>query len=241
MMRAFLIWLCFMAQASAEKLIPALSSHRVVINSNFSGADLVLFGMIERDASTVGRSGLDIAVVMRGVEQSVILRQKKRQLGLWINGAALPIDNAPTAFMTLTSRKIIDIADKETRVNEQIGMDGLFKKDNSPQHSAFLRLQRDKLLYRDFNNGVIFLTPTWFRARLPLPSQTPVGQYRIDVYLLSGGVIIARAETNFEVVKAGIEQFISSQAEQRPWGYGLVVALIALFSGFIAHMVFKRD
>ena len=36
--------------AAAERLITALSDHRVLITSNYTGVQLVLFGSIERDA-----------------------------------------------------------------------------------------------------------------------------------------------------------------------------------------------
>ena len=36
--------------AHAERLVVSLSAHRVLINSSFTGAEPVLFGVIERDA-----------------------------------------------------------------------------------------------------------------------------------------------------------------------------------------------
>ena len=47
---ACLAMLALMGAARAETMITSLSTHRLQITSNFVGADIVLFGGIERDA-----------------------------------------------------------------------------------------------------------------------------------------------------------------------------------------------
>ena len=42
--------------AHAETLVTSLSSHRVLINSNYTGTSIAVFGSIERDAQTVSRA-----------------------------------------------------------------------------------------------------------------------------------------------------------------------------------------
>ena len=59
--------------ASAERLISALSTSRVLIASNFTGADVVLFGAVERDAQTVARrGGYDIVVTVTGPRETIV-------------------------------------------------------------------------------------------------------------------------------------------------------------------------
>ena len=63
------------APASAERLVTSLSNYRVSIASNFTGTDLVLFGTIDRDATTVPRrGGYDVVVTVRGPRQSMVTR-----------------------------------------------------------------------------------------------------------------------------------------------------------------------
>jgi hypothetical protein len=38
--------------ARAERLIVSVSNHRVTVTPNYSGEELVLFGSVEKDAST---------------------------------------------------------------------------------------------------------------------------------------------------------------------------------------------
>jgi len=68
---AFLVALVTPAQA--ERLIAALSTSRVLISSNFTGVDVVLFGSVERDGQTIARrGGYDIVVTVTGPRETVI-------------------------------------------------------------------------------------------------------------------------------------------------------------------------
>jgi len=52
---------------------------------------------------------------------------------------------------------------------------------------------------------------------------------------------VTRTETNFEIVKVGFEQFVASTARQNGFSYGLLTALMALMSGWMASVVFRKD
>ena len=45
------------APAAAERLVASLSNHRVMVTSNFTGEELVLFGGIEQDGASRPRRG----------------------------------------------------------------------------------------------------------------------------------------------------------------------------------------
>ena len=73
------------APAAAERLVSTLSTSRVLIASNFTGADVVLFGSVERDAQTVARrGGYDIVVTVTGPRETIVTFRKaarRRHLG----------------------------------------------------------------------------------------------------------------------------------------------------------------
>src|SRR5262245_32173232 len=74
------------APAAAERLVASLSNHRVMVTSNFTGEELVLFGGIEQDAaSRPRRGGYDIIVTVSGPRQTVVTFRKARVLGIWVN------------------------------------------------------------------------------------------------------------------------------------------------------------
>ncbi len=104
---------------------------------------------------------------------------------------------------------------------------------DDPFRVAFVRLQREHGLYREGRNAVTFLTPTLFRAGIPLPPEVPIGTYDVDIKLFADGALIARTETAFEIVKVGFEQFVADAARDNGLLYGLVTALMALVTGWL--------
>jgi len=112
---------------------------------------------------------------------------------------------------------------------------------DDPFRLAFLKLRQRQRLYREATNGITFLTPTLYRATIPLPAESPIGDYEIDVRLFADGAPIARTDSAFEVYKTGIEQVVTSAARDHSFVYGLGTAMMALLTGWFASVVFRRD
>ena len=122
-----------------------------------------------------------------------------------------------------------------------IGANGLDVLSEDSFTNALIRLKREAGLYVEDPRAVTFLTPTIFRAPVPVPGTAPVGTYDVEVSLLSGGVELAREMTSFEVGKVGFEQDIYSLAHRRAWLYGSLTAAMALLLGWFASLIFRRD
>jgi uncharacterized protein (TIGR02186 family) len=90
-------------------------------------------------------------------------------------------------------------------------------------------------------NGVTFLTPTVFRAEIPLPAHAPVGNYDVDTKVFADGTMVARTTSAFEIIKVGFEQFVVSAARDYGLFYGVATAMMAVFTGWFASLVFRRD
>ena len=107
---------------AAEKLITTLSMSRVLIASNFTGADVVLFGSVERDGQTVARrGGYDIVVTVTGPRETVVTFRKERVVGVWINSEQRTFIKAPSYLTVLANRTINEIADVNTLRRTQTG------------------------------------------------------------------------------------------------------------------------
>lgn len=240
--------------ASAERLVVSLSNHRVAVTSSFVGEDLVLFGTIEPDQGRAmpPRRDYDLVVTVTGPKETLRTRRKERVLGIWVNVDSREFVRVPSYLAILSDRPVGEIANPDILRRLQVGLDNFLLPQrigpdiadtvvNDPFRRAFVRLQQQYGLYRQAGTGVTFLTPTVFRAAIPLPANVPTGSYGIDVKLFSGGEMITRTSTALEVIKAGFEQYVADAA--RDWGllYGLVTSMMALVIGWFASVVFRRD
>jgi uncharacterized protein (TIGR02186 family) len=241
------------APAAGERLIASLSNHRVVVTSNFTGDELVLFGAIEQDtASRPRRGGYDIVATVTGPRQNLVTFRKERVLGIWVNYDSRVFENVPSYVAVLANRPLEMITNGETLRRLQLGLDRIVlvqraaatiaeDAPDDPFRRAFLRLESSRGLYREQENGVTFLTPALYRASIPLPAEVPVGTYDVDVKLFADGALIARTNSALEVYKAGFEQIVTTAAHEHGFLYGLATALTALLTGWLASVVFRRD
>jgi uncharacterized protein (TIGR02186 family) len=239
--------------AAGERLIASLSTHRVMVTSNFTGEELVLFGGIEPDpGSRARRAGYDVVVTVTGPRQTVVNFRKARMLGIWVNSDSRVFENVPSFLAVLSNRPLEDIASAEILRRLQLGLDNIplpqrasvniaDAASDDPFRLAFIRIKTDHKLYREVSNGVTFLTPLLFRASIPLPAEVPVGIYEVDVRLFADGGQITRAPAPFEVYKWGFEQIVTSAAREHGLLYGLATAMMALATGWLASVVFRRD
>ena len=112
------------APAAAERLVTSLSNHRVMVTSNFTGDELVLFGGIEQDASSrPRRGGYDIVVTVTGPRQPMVTFRKSRVLGIWVNLELRVFENAPAYLAVLSNRPLDSITNAETLRRLQLGLD----------------------------------------------------------------------------------------------------------------------
>ena len=237
--------------ASAERLITSLSSHQVLVTSSFTGIELVLFGSIERDASTVSRRGdYNIIATVSGPRETLVVRRKDLVLGIWTNAESRSFLKAPTYLAVLSNKPVDEIASAELLRRQEVGMyivprPALTSEIQSGEHDVFrdalFRLRKQRKLYVEEPAGVTFLTPNLFRATIRLPAEAPVGSYEVDVRLFADGTQLARANSALEVVKVGIEQFIVNAAANHGILYGLFTTLMALATGWFASVIFRKD
>jgi uncharacterized protein (TIGR02186 family) len=239
--------------ATAERLVSSLSSHQVLITSSFTGTELVLFGSVERDAATVPRrGGYDLVVTVIGPRQTLVTRKKERVFGIWANAESRTFTGVPSYLAVLSNRPLDLVAPPDVMSRLEVGLNNVpFSQETSANvtpsdrqgvfRDALIRLKGERGLYREEANAVTFLTPNLFRTSIVLPAEAPLGLYNVDLKLFADGTPIARTSSALEIVKAGIEQFVANAARDHAFLYGLATVIMALATGWLASVIFRRD
>jgi uncharacterized protein (TIGR02186 family) len=237
--------------ARAENVIAAFSTKRVEIQSNFVGTEVVLFGSVERDAATVGRrsEGYDVAVVIEGPARNVVVRQKERVGGIWVNGAGVEFVDAPSYYAVVTNRPLKEISAPPALKRQQIGLKYLKlepavetpPREVAKYRDALVRRQESQKLYFEHPGAVEMLTPNMFMARIPLPANIRTGGYRARVYIFRDGALLTSEKLGFWVVKIDFEAAIYDLAHKQPLVYGLGTVAMAFGIGWLGSILFRRS
>jgi uncharacterized protein (TIGR02186 family) len=239
-----------LAPAHAARLISQVSNESIEITSSFDGERMNFFGSIVPDAGAEEKfvtGPFHVVVVVLGPTQNRVARQKTRNFGIWINTGQVEFSNFPSYFHVLSSGRLTDITDITTLTTNYILPEAHTLVANSGDwwKSAIfgrqlVRLMTEEGLFGVQENGVNFLADNFYSARLTLPSNAPPGPYLALTYVFRNGEVIARRTEGFAVRKIGFERFLALSAVQQPLLYGLVCVILALFTGWLGGVIFKR-
>ncbi len=233
---------------TGEAVVADLSENLIAITSNFTGAEILLFGNVDAPDDVTPALERDIVAVVRGPYEPLVVRRKERVAGIWANVESVEVPEAPGFYYVASSNPIDDIADAETLEDAQIGISHLAiggRLEADPDvppafRDAVLRTKQREELYVEAPGAVTFVGPSLFRAEVALPTNVPVGSYVATVYLFKDGDIISQRSINLLINKTGFERLTYEMAQKLPFLYGLAAVLIALGAGWVAGTVFRE-
>ena len=241
--------------AAREDVQSDVSARTIAIESNFTGARIVVFGTIEDGRRYAEEAGIyDIVVVVRGPAEDLVSRRKSRVLGVWVNDDSHAFDEVPSYYAVLSTRPLAEIAKPKVLTGRGIGFESLLPlpelTPNEPVSAAeerhdfrqsVIRIKRNDGHYLSDERGVIFISKTLFRATLDLPASVTDGIYSVDVFLFRGGRLLSLNQRNLTIYKEGFERWIHATAFDFPLLYGIIAVLTAIAVGLSASAIFRRD
>ena len=89
-------------------------------------------------------------------------------------------------------------------------------------------------------DGVRFLSTTAYAINVSLPSDVANGPFLVNTLVLKDGKVVAERSEGFSVRKSGFENFVFVMSRQQPLLYGIVCVILALGTGWLAGVVFRR-
>ncbi|WP_028032302.1 TIGR02186 family protein [Chelativorans sp. J32] len=238
-------------EAPPEGIQIGLSTDSVAITSDFTGTNLTIFGALDNADPMVSRQGrYDVIVVLEGPPRTTVVRKKTRVLGMWINTESVEFKDVPASYSVALTRPPQDITDPASYSRLALGVDNIHLRPldsgDAPmtveEFTAALREQKEAAgLYAENVGGVQFLSRTLFRATLYLAPHVPVGTHKARAFLFRNGVFLRETSAPLTIRKAGVEQRIFEFAQQESFLYGVFAVLLAILTGWIGRLVFRRD
>jgi len=241
------VGMALMGQAKPT-LVPDVSARQIEIRYSFTGAQLLLFGAILYPRGRVPEEQPDIAVVLRGPVQPILVREKEKIAGIWMNADSSRFRSAPSYYAVASSRPIKELLDERTAAIYEIGIGNLQLSPGTgdiPEtarrfEAGLLDLRTRAGLYSENAHGVEISEGVLYRARISIPSQVPVGTYTAETFLIQNGRVLAVATRDIQVGKSGFERWVSLVARRHEGLYGLAAVIMSVGLGWIAAMIFRR-
>ena len=229
------------AHAQGKPMQLELAEPRVDITTGFNGARVVLFG-------TTAEDNPQLAVTLKGPKQTIVMRQKKRTLGAWMNRDSMEFRIVPTYYDYALSISEDAFAQSVLEQGE-IGVDrlGFYAEDEAAPdmianfRDALIRERQEKGFYPVAAGEILFLNPRFFKVSFDLPPGVPTGNYTIEAMAISDAQITARETRTLQVGQVGFNARVYLFADEHSFLYGVFAVLMALAAGWGAFTFLRRD
>jgi uncharacterized protein (TIGR02186 family) len=230
------------------RLVPDISHRQVEIRYSFTGAELLLFGAIVYPGGRGPEPGTDVAVVLKGPLEPIVVREKQKVAGIWMNVERVRFRSAPSFYAVASSRPLSQLVDERIAAIYELGLGNLQLSPGGGASADTMRrferglidLRRRNQLYAEYPRGVEISEGVLYRARINIPARVPVGTYTAETFLIRDGRVIAGAAREIRIEKLGFERFVAEAAEQWSFAYGITAVALSLLLGWGASAAFRR-
>lgn len=239
--------LAVMASAgwAAESLEAVVNPPAISIGAFYDGANVEVNGSVPADCEAIIR--------ITGKRSDLHLRKKGKALGLlWMNLGTLTIENVPNAYLLFIPDDFDETvsAPTDSTSAHQLTLASLEQQieivpqppDKNRIFNEFLKLKASEGLYAEKKGNIHYgeteqsVKP--FQADLKIPSRLAPGEYKVDLYAVKKGQIVAHTAQTLPVKLAGFPAMLFTLAFQHGALYGVLATLVALFAGLLMGFFF---
>ena len=229
--------------AYGTALIIDSSTSEVKVSSSFIGTDVMVFGTAnDKD---------DIIVVITGPTETAIVRKKGRVSGIWINKEKLEFREIPGFYAIASTRPLSEITETDELKKQKIGIHNVIttaslnSKDKNIKtfksfKDALVRGQKTKGLYLDMPLTIDVVSKRLFKTTFHFPNNMTTGIYTVKVFSFQKKRLVSMVSKTISVEKIGIGADVFKFAKEQSALYGLLAILIAVLSGWIASVIFRK-
>jgi uncharacterized protein (TIGR02186 family) len=243
---ALLIVLVLCGGARDPILVPEISQHEIQVRQGFTGADLLLFGAILTPEGARAAGDYDIVVLLEGPVRSIVVREKRKVAGVWVNASSTEFRSAPSFYALASSRPIAKLVDGKTAAIYEMGLKwlqlspvGVIDPAEQKRFSeGLVDLLRRQELYQENERGVKISGQVLYQARIALPSTVQTGTYTAETFAVRDGRVVASAISRVTVRKEGFERLVADNAARNGFFYGLFAVILSVSMGWIAGRLF---
>lgn len=234
-----------------ETINIGISTPEIAIVPDFAGTDVTVFGAIEGvDPKLLEENAYDIVVALIGPRDRITMRRKERVAGVWVNRHSVVFEDMPESYSMSSTRPLEKIATEVELSTHAVGLPRARivptsfsgrAEEVALYRDAFLQLKEGGSLYQSHPDGVRFVSSSLFAATIQIPADIPNGVHTIRAILFKQGRVLDEKTLEMRVVKTGLEQAITRAAFDQPLLYGLFSVLLAVITGWMASLMFRRD
>ena len=166
------------AQAQ-QTLVADLNEQKVSIKTDFRGAELLLFGTIDKN------SGDDLVIIVEGPPSDLAIRRKTRVGGVWVNTETATLVDMPSFYQLSSTRPLSELASLPTLQRLGIGIQQLpfelapgsaISEGNSNDwRAALMRNMQNAGLWNE-DSDVSIRQNILFRSNIHLPANVLPGE-----------------------------------------------------------------
>ncbi|PTD23396.1 TIGR02186 family protein [Sphingomonas fennica] len=234
--------------AAKPSLVPDVSQRRIDIIYSFTGAELLLFGAIVYPGGRAPEKPADVVVVVKGPAEPIVLREKQKIAGVWMNAENARFRSVPAFYAVASSRPLQGLVDDRTAAIYELGLRNIQLSPASGEtpeaqrrfEAGLVDLKRRGGLYVESPDGVEVSEGVLYRARIAIPARVPVGSYTAETFLIQDGRVVAAATREIEIDKSGFERFVAIVADRWSFTYGLVAVAVSVALGWAAAAAFRK-